>query len=80
LLLRTDSIASSKVEGMQAGVRELARAEARLEAGDKAGISNEGILSNIDAMRFAIDDAAGVLRFRRSGTRGDPCSPYGTSS
>src|SRR5688572_29919574 len=30
LLLRTESIASSKVEGMQLGVRELARAEARV--------------------------------------------------
>src|SRR4051812_25900915 len=33
LLLRTESIASSKVEGMQLGVRELARAEARAESG-----------------------------------------------
>ncbi len=29
LLLRTESIASSKVEGLQMGVRDLARAEAR---------------------------------------------------
>ncbi len=35
LLLRTESIASSKVEGLQMGVRELARAEARIEAGGK---------------------------------------------
>ena len=28
LLLRTESIASSKIEGMQVGIRELARAEA----------------------------------------------------
>src|ERR1035437_6311905 len=33
LLLRTESIASSKIEGMQLGARELARAEARLESG-----------------------------------------------
>src|SRR5688500_3892841 len=37
LLLRTESIASSKVEGMQMGAVELARAEARLESGGKAG-------------------------------------------
>ena len=36
LLLRTESIASSKIEGMQLGVRELARAEARLASGMKA--------------------------------------------
>src|SRR5512146_526856 len=36
LLLRTESIASSKIEGMQLGVRELARAEARLETGGHA--------------------------------------------
>jgi Fic family protein len=65
LLLRTESIASSKVEGMQAGVRELARAEAKLEAGGKAGIAHEEILANIDAMHLAIDDAASVSRFGR---------------
>lgn len=37
LLLRTESIASSKVEGMQLGARELARAEARVETGGRAG-------------------------------------------
>ena len=33
LLLRTESIASSKVEGMQVGIRQFARAESRVEAG-----------------------------------------------
>ncbi|MEP6833736.1 MAG: Fic family protein [Gemmatimonas sp.] len=58
LLLRTESIASSKVEGMQVGVRELARAEARAEAGGKTGVMTAEILANIDAMNTAVDHAA----------------------
>lgn len=65
LLLRTESIASSKVEGMQVGARKLARAEAKLESGGKAGTTTEEILANIDAMQLAIDDAARVVRFGR---------------
>jgi Fic family protein len=63
LLLRTESIASSKVEGMQLGARELARAEARMETGEKVGTAATGILSNIDAMQLAIDEAASADRF-----------------
>lgn len=65
LLLRTESIASSKVEGMQVGVRKLARAEAKLEAGGKTGVTTEEILANIDAMQLAIDEGARVVRFGR---------------
>lgn len=57
LLLRTESIASSKVEGMQVDARDLARAEARLETGGKAGSTAAEILANIDAMELAIDRA-----------------------
>jgi Fic family protein len=63
LLLRTESIASSKVEGMQLGVRELARAEARLETGGSAGPTAVQILANIDAMQLAVDEAATADRF-----------------
>jgi Fic family protein len=63
LLLRTESIASSKVEGMQLGVRELARAEARAETGGKAGVNAMEILANIDAMELAIHEAARVEEF-----------------
>ncbi len=63
LLLRTESIASSKVEGMQLGIRELARAEARIESGGKAGPTALEILANIDAMELAIHEAATVDRF-----------------
>ena len=57
LLLRSESIASSKVEGMQVNTRDLARAEAKLETGGKAGPNTREILANIDAMELAIDHA-----------------------
>jgi len=63
LLLRTESIASSKVEGMQLGVRELARAEARMEAGRDAGPTALEVIANIDAMELAVHEAATVVRF-----------------
>jgi Fic family protein len=63
LLLRTESIASSRVEGMQLGVRELARAEARKESGGKPGPTALEILANIDAMELAVEDAATVECF-----------------
>lgn len=63
LLLRTESIASSKVEGMQLGVRALARAEARVESGRKASAIAIEVLANIDAMVLAVDEAAIVDRF-----------------
>ncbi len=63
LLLRTESIASSKIEGMQVGVRELARAEATVEAGGTAGPTALEVLANIDAMELAVNDAAITERF-----------------
>jgi Fic family protein len=63
LFLRTESIASSKVEGLQMGARELARAEARLEAGGRAGALTHEILGNIDAMELAILEATEADRF-----------------
>lgn len=58
LLLRTESIASSKVEGMQLGVRELARAEARAESGIAPAPTAMEVLANIDAMVLAVEQAA----------------------
>ncbi|HEY9515391.1 MAG TPA: Fic family protein [Gemmatimonadaceae bacterium] len=63
LLLRTESIASSKVEGMQMGVRELARAEARAEVGGKAGATALEVLGNIDAMELAVAEATVAKSF-----------------
>ncbi len=55
LLLRTESIASSKVEGLQAPVRSIAFAEAELRR--LTPMLGE-IVSSIDAMQLAIDDAS----------------------
>jgi Fic family protein len=58
LLLRTESIASSRIEGMQMDARDLARAEVRLETGAKAGPTATEILANIDAMELAVSEAS----------------------
>ena len=58
LLLRTESIASSRVEGLDMSVAELARAEARADAWDRIGPTAREILANIDAMELAIDRAS----------------------
>lgn len=58
LLLRTEAIASSKVEGMQVDARALARAEARSELGQSIGTDAAEVIANIDAMQLAVDDAA----------------------
>jgi len=58
LLLRTESIASSKVEGMQLDARSLARAEANLDTGRQVGPEAMDILANIDAMELAIERTA----------------------
>ena len=58
LLLRTESIASSKVEGMQLDARSLARAEANQETGRRVGTQAAEILANIDAMQLSIERAA----------------------
>jgi Fic family protein len=63
LLLRTESIASSKVEGMQMGVRELARAEAKMETGGKGSQTAVDILDNVNAMELAIAEAARTNQF-----------------
>jgi Fic family protein len=63
LLLRTESIASSRVEGMQMGARDLARAEARLETGGKAAPTAQEMIANIDAMELAVHQASTVERF-----------------
>lgn len=58
LLLRTESIASSRVEGMQVDARQLARAEAREDAGRRASTEALEILANVDAMQFAIEETS----------------------
>jgi Fic family protein len=63
LLLRTESIASSKVEGMQMSLREMARAEARAETGGRASGAAVEVLGNIAAMELAVADASSARRF-----------------
>ncbi|MBX9928433.1 MAG: Fic family protein [Gemmatimonadaceae bacterium] len=63
LLLRTESIASSKVEGLQLGARELARAEAKAEGGRKISSTAVEIIGNINAMQLAIERAAAIPEF-----------------
>ncbi|MEN8143316.1 MAG: Fic family protein [Gemmatimonadota bacterium] len=58
LLLRTESIASSKVEGLQVGIRQLARAESRMETGGKISRTVLEVIGNIDAMELAVEQAA----------------------
>jgi Fic family protein len=69
LLLRTESIASSKVEGLQLGVRELARAEAKAESGSSPGATAQEVLANIDAMVLAVESAAERAHFDEDGIR-----------
>src|SRR5437870_4627187 len=49
-LLRSESIASSRIEGLQVGVRQLARAEAAEETGISPSVTAGELLANIDAM------------------------------
>ena len=60
LLLRTEAIASSRVEGLQVDARALARAEARSDDGQTIGRQPAEILANIDAMQLAVEDAGGA--------------------
>ena len=58
LLLRTESIASSKVEGLQVDARGLARAEVRRDLGAQVGADALEVLANVDAMQLAVEEAA----------------------
>ena len=58
LLLRTESIASSKVEGLQVDPRSLARAEVNAAAGKQAGSVVAEVIANIDAMELAIEETS----------------------
>lgn len=63
LLLRTESVASSKVEGMHIGVREMARAEAQAETGVAPSRTALELIDNIDAMELAVGQAAEAEQF-----------------
>lgn len=56
LLLRAESVASSRIEGLEIGPRRLMRAEAARQMGEKsADVGALEVLGNIDAMRSALE-------------------------
>ncbi len=65
LLLRTESIASSKVEGLQVDARDLARSEARADTGGKLNPTIAEVLANIDAMELASEESSSAEAFGR---------------
>lgn len=55
ILLRAESVSSSRIEGLEVGARRLLRAEAALELGEKpTDVTATEVLANIDAMTIAI--------------------------
>jgi Fic family protein len=56
ILLRAESVASSRIEGLEVGAGRLLRAEAtREQGGHVKDVTAAEVLANIDAMRFALD-------------------------
>ncbi|MHB8263340.1 MAG: Fic family protein [Acidimicrobiales bacterium] len=56
ILLRAESVASSRIEGLEIGARRLLRAEAAREFGDDpSDITAVEVLGNIDAMVYGIE-------------------------
>lgn len=58
LLLRTESVSSSRVEALVLGARALARAESRANLGMRVGPTAREVLANVDAMQTAVDSAS----------------------
>jgi Fic family protein len=55
ILLRAESVASSRIEGLEVGARRLLRAEAAIELGaETSDVTAAEVLGNIDAMAAAI--------------------------
>ncbi len=59
LLLRSESVASSKIEGLEVGAGRLLRAEAARQTGEPpTDVTASEVLGNIDAMSHAIESVA----------------------
>lgn len=55
ILLRAESVASSRIEGLEVGVRRLLRAEAAIDLGEQpADVTAAEVLGNIEAMASAV--------------------------
>lgn len=60
LLMRSESIASSRIEGVQVDARDLARAEARQRTGRRVGARAREVIGNVEAMQLAVGHVAAV--------------------
>jgi len=59
ILLRAESVASSRIEGLEVGPRRLLRAEAAQQLGEQpSDVTANEVLANIDAMATAIADVS----------------------
>lgn len=65
LLLRTEAVASSKIEGLEVGGRRLLRAELAQAVGEAVrDVTAEAVLGNIRAMKWAVDELAAEARIQ----------------
>lgn len=85
ILLRAESVASSRIEGLEIGPRRLLRADAARQMGVSPGdIGAEEVLGNIDAMRAALEIGASgkpltrdlLLEIHRRLLEGTHLAPY----
>src|ERR687887_180766 len=59
ILLRAESVASSRIEGLEVGARRLLRAEAAMQFGEQpTDVTATDVLANIEAMSQAIQALA----------------------
>ena len=86
LLLRTESVASSRIEGLEIGARRLLHADAERKLGEPTrDLTAAEVLGNIDAMLFAIDSVGEggrlsvdlLLEIHRRLLRGTRIEPHG---
>ena len=86
ILLRAESVASSRIEGLEVGARRLLRAEAALSLGDEpSDVTAAEVLGNIGAMTSAIKRIGPgdpvtldvLLAFHRRLLRGTRLAAYG---
>jgi len=55
LLLRAESVASSRIEGLEVGARRLLRAELAADLGEHSDVTASEVLGNIAAMSWALE-------------------------
>lgn len=63
LLLRSESIASSRVEGLQIKTADLARAEIKIENQIKVGTTSREVIANMQSMQVALAQASTANNF-----------------